>query len=126
MNIIPIKYASFDDNVTLAMDEAFDHACVSLHRFGTLITVRELIAKRIIEAAKNGERDPVRLYEQSLIPFGIEDMSMPVVSVVDPPSQPMLWSRSQRVGRKEIPCASSPNRHHRRVANNAVASYGSS
>ena len=113
MNIIPIKYASFDDNVTLAMDEAFDHACVSLHRFGTLITVRELIAKRINEAAKNGERDPVRLYEQSLIPFNIEDMSMLVVSVVAiPPSQPMLRSRSPRVGRKEISCASSPNRRH--------------
>ena len=126
MNIIPIKDVSFDDTATLAMGEAFDHACVSLHRFGTLITARELIAKRIIEAAKNGERDPVRLYEQSLVPFGIEDMSMPVVSVVDPPSQPMLRSRSQRVGRKEILCASSPNRHHRRVANNAVASYGSS
>ena len=99
MNIIPIKYASFDDNVTLAMDEAFDHACVSLHRFGTLITVRELIAKRIIEAAKNGERDPARLYEQSLIPFNIEDMSMLVVSVVAiPPSQRMLRSRSPRVG----------------------------
>ena len=60
MNIIPIKDASFDDNATLAMNEAFDHACLSLHRFGTLITVRELIAKRIIEAAKNGERDPVQ------------------------------------------------------------------
>ncbi|MGO8973758.1 MAG: hypothetical protein ACLQNV_09545 [Steroidobacteraceae bacterium] len=127
MNIIPIKDVSFDDTATLAMDEAFDHACASLHSFGTLITARELIAKRIIEAAKNGERDPVRLYEQSLIPFDIEDMSMLVVSVVAiPHSQPMLRSRSQRVGRKEIPCASSPNRHHRRVANRAVASYGSS
>ena len=67
--------------LTLVMGEAFDHACVSLHRFGTLITVRELIAKRIIEAAKNGERDPARLCEQSLIPFGTEDMSMLVVSV---------------------------------------------
>ena len=47
---------------------------------------REMIAKRIIEAAKNGERDPARLCEQALIPFGIEDMSMLVVSVGrDPP-----------------------------------------
>ncbi len=127
MNIIPIKDISFDDNATLAMVEAFDHACVSLHRFGALITVHELIAKRIIEAAKNGERDPVRLCEQSLIPFDIEDMSMLVVNVVAiPHSQPMLRSRSRRVGRKEISCASSPNRHHRRGATNAVASYGSS
>ena len=41
----------------------------------------EIIANRIIAAAKNGERDPARLYEQALIPFGIEDMSMLVVSV---------------------------------------------
>jgi tartrate dehydratase beta subunit/fumarate hydratase class I family protein len=76
MNIIPIKDVSFDDTATLAMGEAFDHACMSLHRFGTLITARELIAKRIIEAAKSGERDPAWLCEQSLIPFRIEDMSM--------------------------------------------------
>ena len=81
MNSIPIKDVSFDDTAILAMGEAFDRACVSLHRFGTLITARELIAKRIIEVAKNGERDPTRLREQSLIPFGIEDMSMLIVSV---------------------------------------------
>jgi hypothetical protein len=76
-----IKYDSFDDAATFTMGEAFDRACVSLHRFGSLITVRELIAKRIIAAAKNGERDPSRLCEQALIPFGIEDTSMLVVSV---------------------------------------------
>ena len=81
MNIISINDVSFDDTATLAMGEAFDHACASLHRFGTLITARELIAKRIIEAAKSGEGDPARLCEQSLIPFGIEDMSMLVVKV---------------------------------------------
>jgi hypothetical protein len=43
--------------------------------------VREIIAKRIIDAPKNGERDPAHLHEQALIPFGIEDMSMLVVSV---------------------------------------------
>jgi hypothetical protein len=71
----------FDDAATMAMGEAFDHACVTLHRFGISVTARELIAKRIIEAAKNGERDPARLCQQSLMPFGIEDMSMLVISV---------------------------------------------
>ena len=48
--------------------------------------MREIIAKRIIAVATNGERDPARLHEQALIPFGIEDMSMLVVSVGrDPP-----------------------------------------
>ena len=81
-----IQYDSFDDAATSAMGEAFDNACVSLRRFGSLITAREMIAKRIMAAVKNGERDPIRLYEQALIPFGIEDMSMLVVSVGrDPP-----------------------------------------
>jgi hypothetical protein len=81
MNSIPIEDVFFDDETTLAMSEAFDRACVSLRRFRTLITARELIAKRIIAAVKNGERDPARLCEQALIPFGIEDMSMLVISV---------------------------------------------
>jgi hypothetical protein len=86
MNIIPIQHVAFDDTATSAMGEAFDKACKSLRSFGTACTVREIIAKRIISAATNGERDPARLHEQALIPFGIEDMSMLVVSVGrDPP-----------------------------------------
>ena len=77
----PNQDVSFDDTVTFAMGEAFDRACKSLRRFGTLITARELIAKRIIDAAMNGERDPARLSEKALIPFGIEDLSMLVISV---------------------------------------------
>jgi tartrate dehydratase beta subunit/fumarate hydratase class I family protein len=63
----------------LAMGEAFDRTCELLRIMGDTLTVREIIAKRIIEAAKNGERDPARLYEQALIVFGI------VVSVGNPP-----------------------------------------
>jgi hypothetical protein len=76
-----IQYDSFDDAATSAMGEAFDRACVSLHRFGSLITGREMIAKRIIEAAKNGERDPARLHRQALKAFRIEEMSTLIVSV---------------------------------------------
>jgi hypothetical protein len=43
--------------------------------------VRELLAKRIIEAARSGELDPMRLHSQALIGFSIDDVSMPVVSV---------------------------------------------
>ena len=49
--------------------------------FGSAVTVRAIIAERIIKAAKNGKHDPGRLYEQALIPFGIEDLSMLVVHV---------------------------------------------
>ena len=40
-----------------------------------------IIANLIIAAAKNGERDPARLYEQALKAFGIDDTSMLFVSV---------------------------------------------
>ena len=80
--------ASFDDAATLAMGEAFDNACRSLRNLGS--AVPEIIAYRIIAAAKVGERDPARLYEQALKTFGIEDMSMLVVSVGRDPPRPNL------------------------------------
>jgi hypothetical protein len=79
MNIIPIQNVWFDDAATLAMGEAFDRACKSLGNLGS--AVPEIIAYLIIKAAKTGERDPARLYEQALKTFGIEDMSTLVVSV---------------------------------------------
>ena len=79
MNIIPIQDVWFDDAATLAMGEAFDQACKSLRNLGS--AVPEIIANRIIAAAKNGERDPARLYEEALKVFGMDDTSMLVVSV---------------------------------------------
>ena len=90
MSSIPTQHVAFDDTATSAMGEAFDKACKSLRSFGTACTVREIIAKRIISAAENGERDPARLHQQALIPFGIEDMSMLVVSVGRDPPRPSL------------------------------------
>ena len=79
MTITPIQNVWFDDAATSAMGEAFDRACKSLQNFGSAVPA--IIADLIIAAAKNGERDPVRLYEQVLKAFGIEDTSMLVVSV---------------------------------------------
>ena len=79
MNIVPIQNVWFDDAATFAMGEAFDQACKSLRNLGS--AVPEIIANRIIAAAKNGERDSVRLYEQALKVFGMDDMSMLVISV---------------------------------------------
>ena len=79
MTIIPIQNVWFDDAATLAMGEAFDNARKSVQNLGS--AVPEIIANRIIAAAKVGERDATRLYEQALKAFGIEDMSMLVVSV---------------------------------------------
>ena len=82
MTITPIQNVWFNDAATLAMGEAFDNACKSLQNFGSAVPA--IIADRIIAAAKNGERDPGRLYQQVLKVFGIDDTSMLVVSVGDP------------------------------------------
>ena len=94
MNTTPTQNIWFDDTATSAMGEAFDEACKSLQDFGS---APEIIANLIIGAAKDGERDFVRLYEQALKAFGIDDTSMLFVSVgPSPPLQPTPWSRTQR------------------------------
>ena len=95
MNIIAMQDVWFDDAATFAMGEAFDRARKALRNSGSVGRAREIIAKRIIDAAKNGERDPARLHEQALIPFGIEDMSMLVVSVGRKPPVPVYASVTQ-------------------------------
>ena len=62
---------TFDDNVTKAMGEAFDAACKALHDSGQPQIVYEVIAQRIIDAAKNGERDVNRLRDAGLAASGV-------------------------------------------------------
>ena len=64
--------AAFDPDMTHIMGEAFDRACEDLHVVGQPDIVREVIASRIINAARDGERDPRRLYEQALKGFGFQ------------------------------------------------------
>jgi hypothetical protein len=83
MNIVPSQdlFLVFDDKAVRAMGAAFDQACRSLRHFAHFDRVHDLVAKRIIEAAKNGERDPIRLHWQAVMGFSIDDVSMPVDSV---------------------------------------------
>jgi hypothetical protein len=72
----------FDDAATLAMVIAFDQACKSLpHPCYNDAAVREIIAKKIVEAAKNGERHPGKLREQALQAVSIDEMSMRPTSI---------------------------------------------
>jgi hypothetical protein len=48
------------------MGKAFDRACHSLHDIGEPELVREIIAKRIVEVARDGERDPDELCVRAL------------------------------------------------------------
>ena len=83
MKMISIQNVWFDDAATSAMGEAFDQACKSLRNFGSAVPA--IVADLIIAAAKNGERDPGRLYEQVLKAYGIDDTSILFVSVGDHP-----------------------------------------
>lgn len=80
MTIIPLRVTSFDTDATLAMGDAFDRACKSLRNIGS--AVREITATRIIELAKNGDRDPDRLYEQALKTFATRNPSVPAYALV--------------------------------------------
>ena len=62
----------FDDHATKIMGEAFDAACRELHDKGQPAIVYEVIAKRIIDAAGNGGRDPVQLRNAGLAGLGFD------------------------------------------------------
>lgn len=65
--VIPFfRDASFDPEATKIMGQAFDGACKALHDIAHPDLVRDVIAKRIIEVAKTGERDPNQLCKRAL------------------------------------------------------------
>jgi hypothetical protein len=61
------RATDFNAETTRAMGEAFDAACLEKSEQSDI--ARELIALRIIEAAKKGERDPEFLKRAALITF---------------------------------------------------------
>jgi hypothetical protein len=83
MNIVPNQepFFVFDDKAICAMGAAFDQTCHSFRNFAHFDRVRELVAKRIIEATKNGERDPIRLQWQAIVGFSFDDVSMPADNI---------------------------------------------
>jgi hypothetical protein len=56
------------------MGEAFDAACKEIHNTGqpTPALIQQIIATRIIESAKKGELDPVRLRNIALVALGYD------------------------------------------------------
>ena len=64
--------AVFDDHATQIMGEAFDSACQALHDTGQPSIVYEVIARRIVDAARVGERDLVRLRNAGLTALGFD------------------------------------------------------
>ena len=64
MPIRLIQGASFDAETTRLLGLAYERACEGL---APDVTVREAVAKRIIVAAKRGERDVERLIKYGLV-----------------------------------------------------------
>jgi hypothetical protein len=61
-SIVPIFGGSgFDAEATQNLGKAYDIACRSLHVKGQPPIIQETLAKKIIQAAQRGERDPDRL-----------------------------------------------------------------
>ena len=65
--------AAFDYQATLAITEAWEKASQSMHDWGQPEAMTEIIAKRIIELASKGERNPDQLCEQALKSFGFSE-----------------------------------------------------
>lgn len=66
-SILPfVPRVVFDDADTRIMGEAFDAACREIRGAGQPFRVREVMAKRIIDAARAGERDVTRLRDAAL------------------------------------------------------------
>lgn len=58
---------AFPPEVTFIICDAYDKACRSLQDGGQPAVVREVIARRIIELARDGERDPDVLSRRALL-----------------------------------------------------------
>jgi hypothetical protein len=60
------RQAAFGPEVTQAMGAAFDKACQSIKAHPQEIPLRDAIARKIVELARQGEHDPVRLCKLAL------------------------------------------------------------
>jgi hypothetical protein len=60
----------FEPDATEAMGAAFEKACRSLNGTGQPDIIREIIAKGIVDLARNGERDPDQLCDEALKALG--------------------------------------------------------
>lgn len=58
-----LRQHSFDAEQLRAMGVAFEHACQTLGLTDTGDRLVEIVAAKIVETARAGESDPVRLYE---------------------------------------------------------------
>jgi hypothetical protein len=70
-----IRHGAFGPEATAVLGKAFDDACRDLGELGQFEGLRELIARRIIAAARNGELDPVRLQMIAVSGLSVDSVS---------------------------------------------------
>jgi hypothetical protein len=68
MPIYSLENGVFDSEATALLGKAFEAACEEL-RFPKDKSVRELVAERVIAAARRGELDPLRLQSAAVVGF---------------------------------------------------------
>jgi hypothetical protein len=66
-----LQDTTFDPEHVKAMEKAFDCVIRELHDSGQSSVVQEVIAERIIAAAKTGERDPDKLCQLAMDALGV-------------------------------------------------------
>jgi hypothetical protein len=61
-----LQEGTFDPDAVAAMSAAFEEACRALGLAERTDPLRDLVAQKVIDCARAGERDPVRLRESVL------------------------------------------------------------
>lgn len=73
MSVVQLfQEAAFSPELTRSMGDAFERATRSLHDTGQPELIKEVMAKRIIEAARRGVRDPRELCMEALKSLGMK------------------------------------------------------
>jgi hypothetical protein len=62
----------FDPEATKIMGEVFDEMITSLDRFGRPRIIQEAVARHILDAMRDGERDPDVVYQRVLAAMAVK------------------------------------------------------
>jgi hypothetical protein len=83
----PIAMTAYSPETVRFLRSVLDDAWASMGPDEKAKSSKTLVAVRILKAAAAGERNPSRLLELALVPWRIEDIPVPIVSVArDAPS----------------------------------------
>jgi hypothetical protein len=68
----PFKHEAFEPEITAAMSAAYERACASIETGPYSELAKEILARRIIELARQGHADADALYAEALETFGFD------------------------------------------------------